>query len=840
MKKYKPSITGIEGDLAFSNKQVWLYVELPSLPYEFLDFNSREALAESLNIGMESILVSQEKAAECMLIITSVPFDDKDWADELARVSSRNRVSESWFGTIDEMQEYVQAQNFRSREVFLGILIGDRAEYKSTSTLASLRDVSNALTGFFGVKDLEISETELDFWKKKATGYKNNLMGGALRAQEVRAETIARLLKETLWPGIPIGKVSQIDRQSWGSGEIAGLAIADIQNNSKYLKISQFDNGEHFEGYKATLCFSRFPDEIDFPSREPWIHYSSLLSHPATLYSRFTIEPARKVAKVVGQKEKDALDQFHNSGGHNAPLAIIEQLQVAQQLKFSLNRERKPWLFGRHRIVVTAKTKAQLDKNVQEVIDHYKNLDIDVVWPSGDQLSLLLESQPADRVRSTAYYQRQELGIISVGMPSGSGKVGDVVKIDKETGKTKGWLGPYIGRTTSRVEEPVFFSIHSAIAKNHPPGCVITGAPGGGKTFTGLSIAYTMALQDVWTVIIDPKGDAVPMAELPSLKGRVKVFDLKNGSDGLLDPFTLVQDPAQQKLLAIEVVKLFKGGRLDPKEDNALMEAVGAVALTANPSLYEVVNFLRNHRTEEGKALGNSLDIIRELPFSKLCFSPSRNADTQVMRAEDGLTIISLKGLKLPGDSNRENYNTENFLAVGIMYLLTNYTESLMYSSDEKHPKAVIIDEAWAITSTPQGASMIPRLARMGRSLNTALILISQNAEDFLNMTNSMPYRLSFKTKDQDEIKAVSKFLGLESHPDGTPLKGNAKTIENLEMGECLMRDPDGRIARVQIDNWNQMVYEAIDTNPESKKDRRSFSDVVDSNPDTKMDYRDA
>lgn len=821
MSKYKPSLVGIEKDLAFSAKEVWLFVKLPSLPYEFIENNAREALAESLSIGFESLLTSDEKNLECHLIVTSSPFDDDDWRVKLESVSKNHDASPAWRPVLDRMHGHVKYQEFRSREVYLGVLLGHRSEYKSTSTGASLRMISDTLTSFFGVSDPEISPEEKNFWEQKSDAFKNVLLYGALRAEEIRAETVARILKETIWPGMPLEEVSNIDRQSWGRGEIDGIAIADIYNNSRFLKISQFSEGRHYEGYRATLCFSRFPDQFHFPQQEPWIHYSSLLGNNTTVYSRFTIEPARKVQQVVARKEKDALDQFQNSGGDNAPLAIIEQLQVAQELKYSLSRDRKPWIFGRHRIVVTGSTQKELEKNAQRVIDLYKNLDIDVVWPSGDQLNLLLEAQPADHVRSSAYYQRQEIGILSVGMPTGSGKVGDVVGID-DKGREQGWLGPYIGRTTSRVEEPVFMSLHSAISKNHPPGCTITGAPGGGKTFTGLTLTYLMALQGVWTVMIDPKGDALPMRELPGLDGRIRTFDLKNGNDGLLDPFTLGKDLPDQKLLALEVIALFRGGRLGDRTENALMDCINAVAQTQTPSLYAVVEMLRVHETDEGRALGNSLNLIRDLEFAKLCFAPNRNPDAQPMRAEDGLTVISLQGLDLPATSNRETYTVKNQLAVGIMYLLTHYTESLMYSADSKHPKAVVIDEAWSITSTPQGANMIPRLARMGRSLNTALILISQNAKDFLDLTNSMPYRMAFGTKDADEIEAVSKLLGLEAGDDGKALPGNAKTIYDLGRGACLMRDPEGRIARVQVDNWNEEMFDAFNTNPETRKERRT------------------
>ena len=213
------------------------------------------------------------------------------------------------------------------------------------------------------------------------------------------------------------------------------------------------------------------------------------------------------------------------------------------------------------------------------------------------------------------------------------------------------------------------------------------------------------------------------------------------------------------------------------------------------------------------------LELISKLPFARLCFSEgSDTADGKkrdVIRSDRGLTIISLRDLDLPADSNLDTYTTSNRLAVGIMYLLATFTEALMGNADKSHPKAVIIDEAWAITSTPQGKNMIPRLARMGRALNTALVLVSQNAKDFLGLTNNMSYRCAFRTKDSQELQDVLRFFDLEVN--GIYSASNMKLISDLENGECLMKDPDGNISRVKIDSWNDQMKVAFDTNPETR-----------------------
>ena len=807
MKDFKPAVIAIDKDLTFSKTSVFLYMKLPAQPYEFLESKAREALAQKIDIGLQSLVQSNEKSVEGHIIITSVPFDIQTWAESLEQQLDPQNPAPYWNTYFPKMQQYCHLRGFRTKEVFIGVNLGRRSEYSSTKALGFLGPVNELVNSAVGIKDRQISDNELEFWHQRAKHVKNTLGPGQLKAIPVTSNTIARLIKEPLWPEMRLPEVSASQKTRWGKGEIDALGVAAIENNPKYLRIEQVDEyGETQVGYRATLCFSRFPDTMYFPEREPWMHYASLLSSPVQIFSRFTIEPAQKVKKAVDRMVKGAQDQLKNANG-NAPAAILEQIDTAHELEYRLSRERTPWIYARHRLTVQAPDKETLYARAQEAIDHYKNLDIDVTWPTGDQMDLLLESQPGDTVRSGAYYQRQELSMLSIGMPTGSGTVGDSILIDPQTGAEKGWVGPYLGYTTSRVEEPVFVSLHSAIAKNNPPGLVITGAPGGGKSFAAFTLTYTMALQNVWTIYIDPKGDALPIADLPGLEGRVKKFDLKYGHDGLLDPFTLSSDSAVQRLLALETIGLFQNGTFRGDEETALITAIQQVSKEPRPSLYRVVDVLADSPYPDGKALGGRLNLIRELPFARLVFDPN-NGKREALRADDGLTIISLQSLDLPANSNREEYTLQNRLAVGIMYLLTNYTESLMNASDKSHPKAVVIDEAWAITSTPQGKNMIPRLARMGRSLNTALVLVSQNAGDFLDLTNNMSYRMAFRAKDTKEIENVIDFFNLE-HNDG-----NADTISKLLNGECIMKDPEGNISRVYIDSWDQTSRRKFDTNP--------------------------
>ena len=89
-------------------------------------------------------------------------------------------------------------------------------------------------------------------------------------------------------------------------------------------------------------------------------------------------------------------------------------------------------------------------------------------------------------------------------------------------------------------------------------------------------------MQGVWTIYIDPKADAIPMAQLPGL-GKPQLFDLRDGNDGMLDPFSLAERPSEAPLLALETVRLLLGGEMDATREEALIIAIEQVVLTSEP-----------------------------------------------------------------------------------------------------------------------------------------------------------------------------------------------------------------------------------------------------------------
>lgn len=820
------SAQAIKGNLVFSEREVMAVFVLPPTSYEYQKQDKRIASAEKIDAVFSALMRNNPlKPIENVIWVNSVPYDALDWINQWhERVALWGSPAPGFTDYSLEMAARIEQHEFNIPQTTVGVILGKRGataiigndfSEKMKSSIGSLKET---LTSFadksLAMSDPEPSTEEVAFFERRAQEVLSDMNSTGAGVLPASAEHITTLIKAAFYPSMSMPDVTSDPHESWGQGEIYALGNSRVYNHPKYLRIQQEDKfGQEVEGYKATLAFTRFPQKMLIPQQNPWIYAMHATGVDSMFYGRFTLVPNAKVRKDIDKKVKSTKDEMQNAqkAGVAVPIELQERLAASQTLDYRANNSDAPWVYGRWRLVVSAPDKQRLDDDVKKVITYYASQHVDIVRPTGDQLDLLFESLPGDYVRLKSYMQYHNLSILGGGMPTATSAVGDSLK------GNKGWFGPYIGYTTSGMLLPVHLSPHVPIAQNQMGGLLMTGAPGGGKSYAAFTLTCQMAMQGAWCIYIDPKCDALPMARLDGI-GKVNVFNLsEDGGEGVLDPFRIVSDPAEQTLMATEIITLLLG-RTSEAQETAINTAAYEVSRDFNPSLEKVYrNLLNDLENPAAQSVAANLRLIKELPYAKLCFG--EGGETPI-KPQEGLTIITLLGLDVPDLSVQpENYTKQNRLAVTILYLVSTFTMNLMSDPETKtYPKAVVIDEAWSLTSTPQGKAMLPKIARLGRSLNTSLVLVSQNAGDFISdsdsnnensFENSMTIRMAFRAGNEREARSVAKLL------DAPGDQGVIKDVLNLDNGECLLKDNSGRIARVQIDAWNQEWHRAFETNPD-------------------------
>ncbi len=766
-KRNRLSVRYFDDRILLTETHAWAYFRVPTISYEFMTGQQREALATNLTVALAGIRMAD---AEVHLRIAHRSYPAAEWATGLHATSDGGP---GWVQYLDEMYRQVWAKDFWTKEVYLGVRLGQRGVRAQLTggVLAQFGRAYKASEQLLGLDDEAVVHGEIARWTEHADRIGRTLAASSLAARHATADQVAWLFRHAVTGCLGDQAPSAARRRRWGVGEIESLVEGEIHNGRMVLKMVQTEG----ESHTAFLSFSRFPDVMYFPDGEPWLHYADSLPFPVEASLRMKLIPPAKASKDVSRRLAHArdMDAHIREAGADLPLALAEQIEAARLLEHGITKERLPFVYGWHRLAVTAPTRELCVRRAEAVIEHYRDIGIDVVNSTGDQFSLLNESLPGDKVRLVSYLQRQPLYTIAGGMPTATVDLGDRVADEA------GWIGPYIGETIGRARSVVHFDPLVAAARNRPTAVAITGEPGGGKTTLALVLIMQLALRGVTVAVIDPKGDAEPLVRLLAHRGRrARVLPLGSAAAGLLDPFSFGD------------------------------EAVGAVAAAERPSLGQVVEHLEAAEDAASKNLGAVLRSMSEMRLAKLCFAPSGG---ERIDAEGWTTVFTLAGLTLPESGlKRDDYSYEQRLSVALLYLVSQFARRLLNGMDRRIPKAIVLDEAWAVTSTPQGAKLIPEVSRMGRSRNTALVLVSQNAGDLLNeqVTNCLSAVFAFRSTERGEVASVMSLLGVDHSEE------HQAVLRSLGNGECIFRDLDGRAGRIVVDLISDDLRRWLDTNP--------------------------
>jgi len=376
--------------------------------------------------------------------------------------------------------------------------------------------------------------------------------------------------------------------------------------------------------------------------------------------------------------------------------------------------------------------------------------------------------------------------------------------------KTKYSSSMFIAETVSGVPSPVFWDAHSSIYNTGAPVTTITGATGKGKTFGGLVLGAMSAVQGKTTIVIDYKGDMLKLAPLREELGvPVKIWDLSDDSlRGILDPFGLTDEIGEQLKMAINLIDLFVGG-LDRQDRQAITPILKDIVEQGGPTMMKVVTGLRGSRNETARLVGSELEVIKSMKYSGLCFYSGLKRRKPPKLVDGGITIATLANMDLPKTPEEARESQDGRLASGILYLLTDYIRRILASDDMSRPKTFMIDEAWAILSTPAGLKIVKAVALLGRSRNLATILITQNPLHLAeaDIKSAIGTRFSFGVS-KDEAKVLVQDMDL---PEG---EGFETLISGLDDYICMMSDYKSDYGLIRFSGWRAEWVDIFSTNP--------------------------
>jgi hypothetical protein len=393
--------------------------------------------------------------------------------------------------------------------------------------------------------------------------------------------------------------------------------------------------------------------------------------------------------------------------------------------------------------------------------------------------------------------------------------------------RTRYGLSTFIGSTGTGLPQPVFFDPHYPILLNKPPVALITGSPGSGKTFLGLTLTAQASVMGKTSFVIDPKGDFLALKKLERAHeiGKTTVWSIFSTEDnaevsednyGLLDPLSLMENKDDNVALTVDVIESLVNN-VSIAQSNALLPIIKDVSESKDPSLARVLRQLQSNQDAEIRNLGTKLDVPLKKSIAKLLVGRTKtDGYVNPFIKANGCTVVSLMGLSLPdADQPEADYNSDERLSTVIMRLLTQLILEAMQKQPKRIQKMLVVDEAWVVFGNKSGKKLINSAALLGRSLNMAIILATQSPRHIMTkddgggstLDTTISTRFAFRNDSDTDNSLNRKAMKL---PEG---EGWENVFPAFETGQCMMKDcANGRAIMdvITTKSWAR----AFNTNP--------------------------
>lgn len=266
------------------------------------------------------------------------------------------------------------------------------------------------------------------------------------------------------------------------------------------------------------------------------------------------------------------------------------------------------------------------------------------------------------------------------------------------------------------------------------PNSIIFGTSGSGKSYLVKleALRYLMTGTDI--IIIDPDNEYKLLAE--AVGGSF--YDVSLSSNNHINPFDLPipgdderpEDVLRSNLInLIGLLRIMMGG-LSPEEDSlmdqAITETYAAKDITpeSDPSTWNTRIPLMGDLEQILDSMEGTESLVRRLKkFTTGAYSNFFNQKSNVSM-NNNLTVFGIK-------------NLEEELRPMAMFIIMRYIWKTITSSLKK--RILIVDEAWLIMQTEDGASFLYGLVKRSRKYWLGVTNITQDVSDFMRSSYGQP-----------------------------------------------------------------------------------------------------
>jgi type IV secretory pathway VirB4 component len=294
-----------------------------------------------------------------------------------------------------------------------------------------------------------------------------------------------------------------------------------------------------------------------------------------------------------------------------------------------------------------------------------------------------------------------------------------------------------------------------------------------------------------------------------AVAGKAVVVGLDADAEVGLDPLRVF--PGEEGVrVALGFLTLLTRTTPSDVDGAVLASAVRAVA-TAGGGSCDVLVELERAADPEAHGLRRKLAAYADHPLARLVFGTA-----PPLRLDADYICFHAPGLSLPDRDAMVHEHLarqllpEQIFAQALLYLVAAVCKALTFD-DRTRFGATLMDEAWALTASPQGRQLLLDSIRDGRKHNAAVWLLSQHPDDLGDdaLSHLLGMRALFR-QSRGAAPAALASIGLEPTDDLVEL-----VSAQLQTGQCLLRDVADRVGTVQVlPAASDAVRHALDTTP--------------------------
>ena len=565
----------------------------------------------------------------------------------------------------------------------------------------------------------------------------------------------------------------------------------DRPSHWRYLTVEHPDHGT---GHQAFACLAETPAAWTFPyGSGEWLwHLDDQLPFPVDWAVRVETVDNQSARRRALRAKRNLVGQLTEPGGDPAGPAttLAAATDTVDEHRSRLESNTALPAFRATTIVALAHRKLEvLERRAAILESAFRAAEHNFYRPTGAQLACFTAMLPGSPSPSIVKEYAQDLlpdGLASA-MPFAGSGVGDPG-------------GMLVGTSLDGLyPRPVFLDpAHGPRDLNRSGSLAAVGELGVGKSFLAKTLAYNTVAMGGQVVTVDRTelGEYARLADV--IPGAAQVVDISAEAEVCLDPFQVFDSDELRLRYGVGFITLLTatppGSAAGTHCYRAAQHTLERAAQTGETArLTDVIDDLEA-AGGPGVEVAEKLRALSQISYGRLVFGDAGPA----VDLDADYVCFHIPGLRLPRrDTIRDDQLPEELLGQAVLYLVAAFSRRVLFRHAERFA-ALLLDEAHALTASPQGQSLVMELIRDGRKHYAAVWAFSQLATDFTgeaggeDIDSLLGYRAVFRQSPQTAAAALG-FLGSDTRDD------NVETVTSLGTGECLLRDPTGRLGLVRI-----------------------------------------